>query len=71
MPTPIHSRAASWRCSGIVPIPFRGGSNAQGSALALVDGSIIQVTLTQGNGLANADVEKMTGDLLKLAVSKL
>ncbi len=46
-----------------------GGDNVQGSGIAQVGQSMVQVTVIQGKGMAAADVEELTTKLLKLGVS--
>lgn len=44
-----------------------GGDNQQGGGLVLANGTLTQVTLTQGTGLTVDQVKTMTTDLLALA----
>ncbi len=47
-----------------------GGEMPQGGGLVQVGSTITQVTLTEGTGMSEADVETMTTALLKLAADK-
>lgn len=47
-----------------------GGSNQQGGGLTQVGDSLVQVTLTQGTGLAAEQVKGLTTQLVQLAADK-